>query len=242
MMRKHVINRLAYLLAMVFMVMAPAYAGNDAQPLVYGKSFGEWSVKWWQWVEAQDWVPMSESGAIDCSKGQQGSVWFLAGSMGGTPADPPIERTCTVHSGQGLFFPLVNLYYFNDVSIGENVSVAEKRAVLDGYMSPNDDDAVPEIRPCNMAAIVDGTSVVITGSEIVRAQSPTFMLVGDPQAVSDGYWALLNLPKGAHTLQIKGGYCENNIQTFAVNVIYHLTVTGNSGNPGNRLGDVLFKK
>lgn len=72
----------------------------------HGKTYAEWSELWWQWAlsfPAAQYPPVQE-GAIDCSLGQSGSVWFLAGTFGtGT------TRSCTVPTGTALLIPIVNV-------------------------------------------------------------------------------------------------------------------------------------
>jgi hypothetical protein len=45
----------------------------------YGMSYGQWSVRWWQWVFS---LPANNNPILDtgdCSAGQSGPVWFLGG-------------------------------------------------------------------------------------------------------------------------------------------------------------------
>jgi hypothetical protein len=75
----------------------------------FGASYGEWNSRWWQWALS---IPASRSPLIDttganCAEGQSGRVWFLAGTFG-TPAPPPVIRSCTVRPGTPLFFPVFN--------------------------------------------------------------------------------------------------------------------------------------
>jgi hypothetical protein len=45
----------------------------------------------------------------NCAVGQQGDVWFLAGTF----AAPSATRTCSIPAGKTLFFPLINQVNFN---------------------------------------------------------------------------------------------------------------------------------
>ncbi|MGH9975265.1 MAG: hypothetical protein ACRD8Z_05440, partial [Nitrososphaeraceae archaeon] len=58
----------------------------------FGRSYEDWTAKWWQWLLS---IPNSENAAVDttgehCGVGQNGSVWFLAGTTGGKNI-----RSCT---------------------------------------------------------------------------------------------------------------------------------------------------
>jgi hypothetical protein len=75
----------------------------------YGMSYAQWSVRWWQWVFS---LPANNSPILDtgdCSAGQSGHVWFLAGAF----AQTTVTRTCTIPPGTALFFPLVNAWADN---------------------------------------------------------------------------------------------------------------------------------
>ena len=102
------------LLASAILLLAtalPALAGkgNAGNPGIlppqshaYGKTYAEWSVKWWQWVFS---LPATNSPILDtgdCSAGQSGPVWFLASTFGCTTT----TRSCTIPAGVALFFPI----------------------------------------------------------------------------------------------------------------------------------------
>jgi hypothetical protein len=81
---------------------------------VAGKTQAEWGNLWYQQFLA---IPASQNPLADttgafASRGNMGSVFFLAGST--TPA--PVVRSATVLSNQFLFFPLINVISFAEVS------------------------------------------------------------------------------------------------------------------------------
>jgi len=214
---------------MVLLMVIPAFAADTGQPAIFGKTYGEWSANWWQWLESQDFIPSTEQGKVDCSAGQLGRVWFLAGSEGTGPA----ERKCTVPSGTLLFFPLVNAEFNNepdettcaDGPLGGPCTEAEKREILDGVMSDNT-PGIFNSRACNLDSTVDGIPTLFSNFATVRTQSPPFPFLGDTETVSDGIWVMLSLPEGKHTLHFKGALCDldTNIPIFEVDVTYKLTV------------------
>jgi hypothetical protein len=67
----------------------------------------------WQWAfsipSAQN--PIADPNGGDCTIGQRGSIWFLAG-FGGTTT-----RTCSVPAGLTLFFPVINQIGFNSPAV-----------------------------------------------------------------------------------------------------------------------------
>ena len=93
------------LVLMLLLAIAPAYADDKGQPKIHGKTYGEWSAQWWQWVRSipdpdGHSNPLTSSEQVDCTIGQAGSVWFLAGTTGGAPvrlgsARCPKAKSCS---------------------------------------------------------------------------------------------------------------------------------------------------
>lgn len=194
-----------------------------------GQTFGELSNAWWQWALS---IPTSEnpligsySGDPQCSAGQSGSVWFLAGTFFGGSA----TRTCTVPAGKTLFFPTDN-FFTNNVGIAGNpncplthfsiptmwgmldqsvASVTSHAATVDG-VPQQDHRAGPNNPPFNIK--VPGVSLLTLICPIpAGTYSPN---------VSDGFYVMLApLSKGPHTISIEGA-----APGFTLDVTYNLTV------------------
>lgn len=64
------------------------------------------SPRWWQWADSFEYPdsPVSDSTGERCGAGQEGPVWFLAGTYGSAH----VRRTCHVPAGKHLLFPLIN--------------------------------------------------------------------------------------------------------------------------------------
>lgn len=241
--------------AVVFTLPTPALAGkgNQDNPGVippqasaYGQTYGEWSANWWQWAFglAPDVNPLLDETGELCHSGQQGPVWFLAGTFGG-----PAERDCDVPAGKALFFPIVNWSVWepddDEASrlivehIGLDPNVLTEAEILRITANWLADRSTP------LSCLVDGVPIANLGN--YRAESPDFEFIFDDElavlfglpgglktpAVADGYWIMLApLPVGEHTIEFHGvvDISEANGDpfdlSFAVDVIYHLTVTG----------------
>jgi hypothetical protein len=216
------------LMALVFATMGslPAFAGGNPNPGIlppnshaFGTTYNELAGDWYNWLVQfpLSTSPVLEDGDVDCSRGQSGKVWFLAGNFGGTT-----ERTCTIPPGKAIFFPLINILFW----------------------TPEDGATEDDIRDLANAAI-DPTSVLeatIDGKPLqdlfdYRAESPPggFALdfgplladLGytgpDPRdpAVADGYWLLLApLSAGGHTITFQSEIDG----VFELDVTYHITV------------------
>jgi hypothetical protein len=164
----------------------------------YGFSYGEWSAKWWQWAVA---LPAAENPITDttgqfCNKNQDGKVWFLAGTAGGS-----VARKCTIPAGKAILFPIITAEW----SVGEAVANGGN-CFVPAAISGTSKAA---LQACAKAAIdlvngpgglkkadVDGISV--QNLDKYRVQSPLFEFNADrtnvfgippgpSHAVSDGY-------------------------------------------------------
>ena len=193
----------------IFMLINPAQADDE-------KTISQLSAEWWQWVQSipADTNPLNPEVDADCDQNQRGPVWFLAGNQGGAE-----ERECTVPKGKSIFFPLLNVMYFNDP--GEDTSVEDKRFVVDALFSETE-PALFNSRACELSCTLDGEPTVYK-YPIVRSQSPPFRikfiedsyfgsyLAGwvDKEIVSDGFWVMLPpLSKGKHVLHFTGLICD----------------------------------
>ncbi len=211
-----------------FLAAPPAAYSQTAQPMVLGKTIGQWSAEWWKWVLAipADTNPMMDNTGEFGDINQQGPAWFLAGVWNGTTA----TRTVTVPAGKSIFFPIFNLIWtqtpYDPGEWGED----EWRPIIM--------DAIDFVQPLNLICTLDGAPVVYNHkTPIIRTQSPVFTVAfpeynvwdvyfelpaGSYPNVSDGYWVMLPpLSPGAHTLHFAAGPTGSEVQ----NVTYNLTVT-----------------
>lgn len=201
---------------------SPVLAGHDNDG---DKTIPELAAKWWQWAYLNGFPDGGafKTGNIDCSAGQDGDVWFLAGfgEEDFNPSDPPGEgagnRKCRkpIPPNTKFFFPLVNFAIFNpDDACGPDqiCTVPEKREIARGVLS----DSVEGIfssRTCFLTATLDSTPVIYNGISFQRTQSPPFRgtgaAVGDDEVITDGVWVLLpELKKGKHIIDFTGAFCS----------------------------------
>src|SRR5262245_61681927 len=189
----------------------------------YGTSYEDWTAKWWQWLVS---IPTPENPAMDklgehCGVGQNGSVWFLAGTTGGKN-----ERTCTIPSGVAILIPPLN----SECSTAEFPDLTTEQQLRECDTSFQD-------KTQHLEFVLDGTK--FDGLENSRVVSPLFNATfpednifgapsGTTNAVSDGNWVFLKpLPPGKHELTSKGSSLDittTATNTFVSDVTYHLTV------------------
>jgi len=191
------------------------YAKAQVQSVTnYGASYGEWSARWWEWALSIPAVknPVLDPTGNNCSVGQVGNVWFLAGTFGGS-----VNRTCTIPAAKAIFFPLVNSVGLfplgNETSLDLRVNYAAP--IIEGVTSLK---CTLDGRPCAQN-LFDFRVQSPIFEALVRSQSLLPPHFYDP-AVADGYWLLLApLKPGPHTLNFGG-----TSGTFSVDVTYNLTV------------------
>lgn len=213
---------LSGLIVVTLIMPLNAFADLTAAPSVLGRTMGEWSAKWWQWVLE---APASSNPTLDttgefCNDGQRGNVWFLAGVFGGGTA----ERNCNIPTGKYILFPLANAFWINSAWDDPNNTEADYRELAN--------DNLPQPIGSDLEATLDGSPVIFNPkTPIIRTQSPVFTatfptdnlfgvessgLTGFP-IVSDGFWVILPpLTPGAHVLHFRAGQAQD--------ITYHLTV------------------
>ena len=91
---------------------APRIAPIDSRP--YGKTYREWAAEWWQWglQTPAGANPLTDPSGENCTAGQHGKVWFLAGNPFSILGPGPVTRDCSVPRHTALLFPIVNNGYF----------------------------------------------------------------------------------------------------------------------------------
>jgi hypothetical protein len=196
---------------------------TDSHP--FGITYGDWTAKWWQWALSipQDVNPVGDPTGRYCGQNQNGPVWFLAGTFGGSA-----ERTCTIPEGKAVLFAPVNV----ECSYAEFPDLKSETDLRECAKSGQ--DLVTELD-----VTVDG--VKLQGLKEFRVQSPLFNLTlpknnvfglpgASTEAVSDGNWVFLKpLPPGNHTIHSKGVSVDftttGTSPAFVSDVIYHINVS-----------------
>jgi hypothetical protein len=189
----------------------------------YGATYPEWTAGWWAWALSipQDQNPTNDDTGKNCEQRQTGPVWFLAGTSGGSAV-----RECTVPHGKAIFFPILN----SECSYSEFPSFSTEA----------------ELRSCSKSLfdLVTNLKLTINGSRVqnleqYRVESPLFNVTfpasniygvppGPSQAVSDGFWIMLNpLPVGKHQISFGGtgvDFTSTGKENFGTDVTYNLNV------------------
>jgi hypothetical protein len=181
----------------------------------YGQSYVKWTEKWWQWVFS---IPKEENPIIDmtgekCSKGQEGPVWYLAGT---TRNRSNAKRICIIPRAKSILFPVI----VSQFSHSERPALTKRELVK--YTSK-------DIEQTNFLEVIIDDIHLSHLSKFRIQSSFTLDIIedniwdlkpGPTWAASDGFWVFLKpLNKGKHSIGFHG--VEPNFET---KVKYDLTI------------------
>lgn len=174
----------------------------------HGKTYPEWHAAFWQWALALplEGHPFLDTPEFDFSAGQSGSVWFV-----GAP-DGPLTRTATIPPGKALFLTL------RDVETS-TLEAAPFFGATEEEQRSNSVWFADHI--VDVFCIIDG--VPVANLQDFRFQSPQFEFTaptpwifgnfdpgpnigGTGTSVGDGYFLMVEFPKGHHTIHYGGTY------------------------------------
>jgi len=212
-------------------VMSP-----NGKPL--GRSYAQWSAAWWQWVFSLPVTASPQFDTADCSAGQRGQVWFLAGTFfGGT-----IARNCTVPANTALFFPVANAWADNTGCAGSGCPPTSNSASQLAAIAKSIQD-----QASGLTCSIDGKPVSGLANQAPYRVTTTFSytLPNDPNnvinyfvlnfcgavlpgcyasggsvspAATDGVWLMVApLDAGKHTIHFSAA-------SPGLDITYHLTV------------------
>ena len=174
----------------------------------YGLSYGQWTVKWWQWLLS---IPKSCNPLIDQSgeyadKNQpKQDVIFLAGKLGSEDKNFPL-RNCNIPVGRSILFPVINC----EANFIEFPELKTKEALIEHVV--NDENTIVE-KTCMLNGMPIDVQRVKSDPEIfeVSLNNDNIYNVngGNTIASADGYWVFLKSPpRGEYELSFRGS-CEN---------------------------------
>lgn len=164
---------------------------------VAGKSQAEWSQIWWQWAASfdRDESPVADTTGENCTNGQSGAVWFLAGTYG----TKRTVRTCHVPAGKTLFFPLINYVMAPN---GNGKLTCESAIASVSRTTANPSALILSVdgkRFENLAVHRQATPACFDLGVLAAGRPRIF-----PSAANGYYVALYPLPVGTHRIEFGG--------------------------------------
>jgi hypothetical protein len=220
-------------LALTFIALClPAYAqitspsppgifNTNEKP--YGIAYKDWTAKWWQWLMMipSNYNPVNDNTGKNCGVGQNGPVWFLAGTGSATAV-----RSCDIPDGKAILYPVLNSQC-DPVNFKDSRTESELRECAQA----DDNYAV------TLQSSIDGHPIAnlkkyrVTSSLFNISYAPNNIfgyVAANTTAVSDGYWVFLKpLSAGKHDIRFTGITSDNpttGTKSFLVDVTYHINV------------------
>jgi hypothetical protein len=190
-------------------------------------------IGWVRWANAQPTPtgPIADQTGEQCGAGQDGPIWYLAGTFGG-----PVERECDIPAGKQLVLPLVNQWCVYPVEFypTEESIIADLPLYEEFYQS-----IFSEV--CALTLRLDGEELLDyeTMSEelYLQVMDPFEILLNDEHwatewfaggvmpATAAGYYARLPpLTPGDHVLELGGERCGDS--PFSTYARYELHIGG----------------
>lgn len=219
-----------------------SYKGNENyekdKPIVFlpNEKIAALGDKWWKWAYSinteTDINPFSEFNQEGCNAGLQesGKFLFLIGS-----ADLP-QINCDINQKAKILFPILNVLCNSLDSppfFGSNEE--EQRECSEEIM----DKAFDLELKINGYPVEDPEKYRLGspegGLDFTAVENNPFLTPsGDGTGVSDGFWILLQLPKGEHKISFKGSVDLSDIfgqdLIFTAGATYNLNVVGDGNN------------
>jgi hypothetical protein len=189
-------------------------------------SYEEWVKKWWQWALGIPWEksPLIDETGDHGIEGQQGEVWFLAGTL--YPTSDSAQRSIQIPASvKAFFFPVV-AFELSDLEVSDaesNELVPIARNAIDGVV--------------HKEVFLDGRPIQsfrVSSPQIFSFQAPANSIVKDQygliaqnkkgEGVADGFYVYLTKPiPGRHVIQFSGKFLYDEY-TYSTSVRYHLTL------------------
>jgi hypothetical protein len=195
------------------------YFSPDSKP--YGLTYGQWTVKWWQWAHSISKLmnPVTDQTGVNAGINQEGPVWFLAGTFGEKKV---AKRLCCMPYGKAILFPVIN-YEMNEL---ENSQIRTGPELVSHVKKDIDDIIVKKVfvNGNELPAFRVQSDPVIFGLYIVDDNSMNIP-GGYTRAAADGYWVFLKpLVPGTHNIYFHGACAGGNRNAAAE---YRLSIANN---------------
>jgi hypothetical protein len=189
-------------------------------------------IGWLRWALAQpnDDGPIADTTGEKCAIGQEGPVWYLAGTFGGS-----VVRECDIPAGKQLFFPLVNRWcVFPPEFYSSWAEIVAVLPLLEAWYDAK------HAATCELTLRLDGQDL---RPDFASLDEDTYIKVMEPFEIDlnehhwaegyfaggiipttgDGNYALLQpLTPGDHVLELGGTVCGNYPFQTAATYILHV--------------------
>ncbi len=207
-----------------FALVPPAVPAADQLPPKNVEPTEELVIGWNRWALSQPWTdgPISDTTGEHCADSQEGPVWYLAGTNGGSAV-----RECDIPAGKQLFLPLVNTWtFFPPQLFPTQESIDAGVSSMEAFVEQMHADT------CSLTLRIDGQDVIADFDTMneelhISVMDPFEINLNDDHcavgwfqggglmpAVAAGHYALLQpLTPGDHVVEFGGSLCEFQFST-----------------------------
>lgn len=195
----------------------------DSNISVSGVSQNDYANMWWQWAVSMPATesPVRDRVGVKCHVNQVGPVWFLAGGYGSSR----INRKCSIPSDKYIFFPVINMIYYDRGAKRRSTCKAVKKGAsfnnqyLRSFKVSIDDEVFlnPVIYRIGSKKCFD----LIARKPDIRESESVY------PAATDGYWLMLKpLQVGRHRISFSAKYNRpgGSFGRMAQDINYDITV------------------
>ena len=163
------------------------------------ETFAALTARWWRWALSVPVKPYLDPDGRFCEVGQEGPVWFLAGTDGSFSA----KRHCAIPEGKFLLIPVINMIHFDDNPDALHSDPFTCVELQEGAAVNND-------RVARTLVMIDHVPIPRVTDYRVRSEGCFHLDPDDPASplvAADVYWLLLKpLPAGRHTISVGANY------------------------------------
>jgi AAA15 family ATPase/GTPase len=181
----------------------------------YDLAYAKWTEKWWQWAFSipKDNNPIVDKTGENCGKGQEGPVWYLAGT---TKNSSHAKRNCVIPHQKSILFPIiVSLFSRSEkptMTDEELVRHTAKDIDQTSFLEVKIDDF--NFTDLSKFRVQSFFNLDLIEGNIWDLKS------GCTMAASDGFWVFIkSLNMGNHTIHFHG--VEPNFNT---RLVYNITI------------------
>jgi len=205
-------------LGLMLVLLSPTLA--NAATAKVDKPDASLTASWWE-----KFVAIDDPDALGRCDVGTGKIVFLAGTTGVEPGQPGPTRTCTTDKAKTFLVPLINVECSTVEGNGTTFEELRRCAAEDFADHFTD-----------LKLVIDGKAVGNLNSLRVQAESTFTPVPGNvfinvsastnSKFASDGYWALIKLTPGRHTLAFGGSFVPvpGDPPAFHTDVTYNLDV------------------
>lgn len=190
------------------------------EQIIDGKPIAEFANIWWQWTYSipKELSPVRDLTGEHCQQGQFQGVWFLAGGFGSST----IRRKCEIPDGKYIFFPVINMAYWNPVGGALSCEQVKELAAL------NNDNLISIDVTLDSVGASNPAHTRLASEQCFDLLGLTPATLNPPKLYpADGYWVMLKpLSKGVHHLKFQAKYDRENgaYSQMAQDIEYELTI------------------